>query len=135
VAYDNAKYTVVYEKGGHRYKLCKIFFGSDGSYYVTSPYHPAEGATLLKATVNYALSEMEIPVEQAIDAAAAEDDELRIKLSHHPDGFLQFSGQGIVSGKDADGNIRSIGVMSWPLDRQPSVCRCRDSNTSRKPRG
>lgn len=116
MAYDKAKYTIVYEKGGSRYKLCKMFFGNDGSYYVTSPYHPAEGAILYKHTVNYALSEMEISLEQAIDLAAAEDDEKRIKLSHHPDGFLQFSGQGIVSGKDPDGNIRGIGVMSWPLD-------------------
>jgi hypothetical protein len=116
VAYDKAKYTIVYEKDGNRYKLCKLFFGRDGSYYVTSPYHPARGAMLFKATVNYALPEMDIFVEEAVDAAA-EDDEKRIKLSHHPDGFLQFSGEGIVSGKDAEGNIRGIGVMSWPLDR------------------
>lgn len=116
MAYDKAKYTIVYEKDGNLYKLCKVFFGNDGSYYVTSPYHPAHGAVLFKATVNYALSEMEIPLEQAVDVAAAEDDEKRIKLSHHPDGFLQFSGQGIVSGKDAEGNIRGIGVMSWTLD-------------------
>jgi hypothetical protein len=117
MAYDKAKYTIVYEKGGIRYKLCKMFFGNDGSYYVTSPYHPAEGAMLFKQTVNYALSEMEASLEQAIDVAADDDDEKRIKLSHHPDGFLQFSGQGIVSGKDSNGNIRGIGVMSWPLDR------------------
>jgi hypothetical protein len=116
MAYDKAKYTIIYEKDGNRYKLCKMFFGNDGSYYVTSPYHPAHGAMLYKHTVNYALSEMELSLEQAVDAAAAEDDKKRVKLSHHPDGFLQFSGQGIVSGKDAEGNIRGIGVMSWPLD-------------------
>ena len=116
MAYDKVKYTIIYEKDGNRYKLCKIFFGNDGSYYVTSPYHPAEGAVLFKATVNYALSEMELSLEQAVDVAAAEDDEKRIKLSNHPDGFLQFSGQGIVSGKDHEGNIRGMGVMSWPLD-------------------
>ena len=120
MAYDKAKYTIVYEKDGNRYKLCKIFFGNDGSYYVTSPYHPAQGAVLFKATVNYALSEMDISLEQAVDVAASEDEEKRIKLSHHPDGFLQFSGQGIVSGKDAEGNIRGIGGMSWTLDRPAS---------------
>jgi hypothetical protein len=78
MAYDRVKYTVIYERDGERYKLCKIFFGNDGSYYVTSPYHPAEGAVLFKATVNYALDEMEVSLEQALDVAAAEDDEKRI---------------------------------------------------------
>ncbi len=113
---SKGNYTVLYEKDGVTYKLCKILFGSDGSYYVTSPYHPAEKAVLLKMTVNYALQETVIPIEQAVDIASAEDDDKRIKLSHHPDGFIQFSGQGILSGKDAEGNIRGIGVMSWPLD-------------------
>ena len=113
---SKGNYTVLYEKDGTIYKLCKILFGSDGSYYVTSPYHSAQKAVLLKMTVNYALQEMMIPVEQAVDVASAEDDDKRLKLSHHPDGFVQFSGQGILSGKDSDGNIRGIGVMSWPLD-------------------
>ncbi len=117
MAYDRTKYTIIYDKDGTGYKLCKIFFGNDGSYYVTSPYHPAEGAVLFKQTVNYALSEMEFSYEEAIENAAAKDDEKRIKLSHHPDGFLQFSGEGIVSGRDREGNIRGMGIMSWPLDR------------------
>jgi len=110
------KYTVLYEKDGECYKLCKIIYGPDGSYYVTSPYHPSKEAMLAVVTVNYALSEMEISLEEAIDLASVDDDERRLKLSHHPDGFVQFSGQGILSGKDTAGNIRGIGVMSWPLD-------------------
>lgn len=110
------KYTVIYNVGGIRRKLCKVWFGSDGSYYVTSPYHPAEKALLFKATVNYALDEMAISFDEALDLASAEDDDKRIKLSHHPDGFVQFSGQGIVSGLDAQGQIRGVGVRSWPLD-------------------
>jgi hypothetical protein len=117
MTYDRFKYTIIYEKDGTPHKLCKIFFGNDDSYYVTSPYHPAEGTVLFKATINYALDEMYLSLEQALDVGAAEDDEKRIKLSHHPDSFLQFSGQGIVSGKDHEGNIRGMGVMSWPLDR------------------
>src|SRR3712207_2710307 len=58
-------------------------------------------------------------LEEAVDVAAAEDDEKRIKLAHHPDGFLQFSGQGLISGRDPQGNIRGIGVISWPLDSPP----------------
>ena len=114
------KYTIAYEADGAQYKLCKIWFGADGSYYVTSPYHPAERALLMKATVNYADSAMRSYFHEALDLASAEDDNRRIKLSHHPDGFLQFSGEGIISGKDSDGNIRGIGVMTWPLDEPVS---------------
>jgi hypothetical protein len=112
------KYTVVYEAGGIRRKLCKIWFGSDGSYYVTSPYHPAEKALLLKATVKYGSGsdDWAISFDEALDLASAEDDDKRIKLSPHPDGFVQFSGQGIVSGLDAQGQIRGVGVRSWPLN-------------------
>lgn len=116
MAKASGKYTVLYEKAGERYKLCKIIYGPDGSYYITSPYHPSKEAVLGVHTVNYALSEMILSAEEAVDIAYADDDEKRLKLSHHPDGFLQFSGQGIVSGKDAAGNIRGIGVMSWPLN-------------------
>jgi len=113
---SHGKYTVLYEKAGVRYKLCKVWFGGDGSYYVSSPYHPARKAVLLKMTVNYARSEMLVPTEDLIDVASAEDDELRLKLAHHPDGFVQFSGSGILSGKDEHGVIRGMGIRSWPLD-------------------
>ncbi len=118
-------YTVIYEKDRIRYKLFKVIFGMDGSYYITSPYHPSQEALLAKMTINYALQEMKIPFEQAVDLASAEDDEKRIKLSHHRSGLIQFSGQGIVSGQDSEGNIRGVGVMSWPLDEPvigPAFC-------------
>jgi hypothetical protein len=109
------KYTILFEKEGVFYKLCKIIFGADGSYYVTVPYHSADKGIFLKCTVNYNQFEMVIPVGDAIDIASS--DEKRIKLSHHPDGFVQFSGQGLISGKDVEGNIKGIGVMSWPLSK------------------
>jgi len=111
------KYTVVYSRNGVDHKLCKVWFGADGSYYVTSPYHPEGKAWLFKVRVNYALNSMTIPFEELLDTASADDDERRLKLAHHPDGLVQFSGQGILSGKAADGTIRGMGVMSWPLDR------------------
>lgn len=110
------KYTIAFRKAGVTYKLCKIWFGADGSYYVTSPYHPEGRAFLIKFRVNYSLQEMTVPLEDAIDTAGVDDDEGRLKLAHHPDGFVQFSGQGILSGRDTEGNIRGMGVMSWPLD-------------------
>jgi hypothetical protein len=111
------KYTVIFTKQSVSYKLCKIWFGVDGSYYVTSPYHPEGNAWLFKVRVNYARQEMTIPAEELVDVASADDDARRLKLAHHPDGFVQFSGRGILSGKSADGPIRGMGLMSWPLTR------------------
>ena len=110
-------HTIIYEKDGIQYKLCKVLFARDGSYSVLSPYHPEQKAILMKATVDYSMSEMSIAVEEAIDLAAADDDRRRLKLSHHRSGFLQFSGQGILSGLDEEGNPKGIGVMSWPLEQ------------------
>lgn len=114
------KYTIALETTGGRRKLFKLWFGSDGSYYVTVPYHPARKAVLFKQTVNYVTSVPKtvdggdlLPIEDAIDIASADD--ARVKLSHHPDGFVQFSGAGVVSGKNPDGSIKGIGIKSWPL--------------------
>ncbi len=113
------KYTIVYETGGVRRKLCKVLFGSDGSYYVTSPYHPAKKVFLCKMPVNYAYNDFEVPFNELLDSGSAEDDDHRLKLSHHPDGLIQFSGQGIVSGLDEQGQIKGMGVRSWPLTQPP----------------
>ena len=117
---SNGKYTIIFRKNGTRYKICKIWFGADGSYYVTVPYHSAKKAMLFKHTVNYKTSVPHkidggelIPFSEALDIASSDDK--RIKLSHHPDGFIQFSGFGVVSGKSPDGTIKGIGVQSWPL--------------------
>jgi hypothetical protein len=87
---------------------------------VTVPYHPAKKAFLLKGTVNYVTwvphtidGGGALSLSTAIDIASA--DGKRIKLTHHPDGFIQFSGYGVVSGKEPDGKIKGIGVQSWPL--------------------
>jgi hypothetical protein len=114
------KYTILFAEHGIFHKICKIWFGSDGSYYVTVPYHSAKKALLVKQTVNYTTS---VPhtidggerysISDAIDVASSDDK--RIKLSHHPDGFIQFSGSGVTSGKALDGKIKGIGVQSWPL--------------------
>ena len=50
------KHTVVISAKGKSHKICKVWYGSDGSYYVTVPYHPANKAILLKQTVNYLAS-------------------------------------------------------------------------------
>jgi hypothetical protein len=107
------RFTVAIQKGAEIYKLCKIIFGRDGSYFVTAPYHSNDRAVLYKATVNYSIREQKIARGGFTDIAVANDDEHRIKLSHHPDGFVQFSGHGIISGPNANG----ISVKSWPLSQ------------------
>jgi hypothetical protein len=110
--------TVVAEKEGQLHKIFKVWFGRDGSYYVTVPYHSAKIALLFKRTVSY-----ETPFGQTqystsdsfVDVAVLDDDEGRLKLAHHPDGFCQFSGQGVLSGKAEDGSARGVAVFARAL--------------------
>lgn len=99
------------------HKLCKVWFGTDGSFYVTVPYHPARRAVFTKLTVDYTAAQggQFVAYHDALEAAILDDDDARPKLSCHPDGFCQFSGQGIVSGKDEAGKPKGIGVFSSPL--------------------
>jgi len=106
---------LLYEARSGQFKLCRLWFGRDGSYYVSVPYLAKGQALLVKHTVNYDMHSMHIPFEEAIDLAGVDSDEARIKMSHHPDGFVQFSGRGVTSGRDERGEIRGFGIMSWPL--------------------
>src|SRR6266536_686835 len=96
-------YTLGYSSNRGVFDLCKIILGGDGSYYVTAPYHPHNKALLALLTVNYAKQPTFVSLRDAIEVAVLDDDERRLKLSHHPNGFLQFSGEGVRSGKDAEG--------------------------------
>jgi len=107
--------SIVVRKGGSHYKVCKIWFGQDGTYYVTSPYHQARKAMLVKATVNYETGpEHLIPISNLLDVAGLEEGE-HLKLSHHPDGFCHFSGKGVYSGKDEYGHPKGVGVQTRAL--------------------
>ncbi len=97
--------------------LCKIIFGGDGSYYVTAPYHPHNRALVSRLTINYAAGAPFFSLSDALDLAVFDDDQRRLKLSHHPDGFLQFSGEGVTSGRERDGRAKGIGTRSWPLQK------------------
>lgn len=51
-----------------------------------------------------------------LDAGLVEENE--IKLTHHLDGFVQFSGKGVFSGREKDGTIiKGMGVLSSPLHK------------------
>jgi hypothetical protein len=109
-------YTIAYSDGSRNVDLCKILFGGDGSYYVTAPYHPLDRAIAARVTVNYAKDGGDFSLDEAEELAVLDDVNKRLKVSHHPDGFLQFSGQGVKSGLDEHGNPKGMGVFSWRLD-------------------
>lgn len=111
-----AKYTVIYDMGVSRHKLLKVMLRSDGSYFATCPYHRSDRVLLSKRIINYANPERRSG-EQPLELAVLEDDAHRLKLSHHPDGFVQFSGHGIKSGRNPDGSPKGIGLGSFPLSR------------------
>ncbi len=113
---SNTNYRILYVKDGVTYKLCRVSFRKDGSYFVTAPYHPFDKAAVMILTVNYATQDSVIAMEDAVDIASLDDDKKRLKLSHHVSGLVHFSGQGITSGVDEEGRIKGIGVQSWSLD-------------------
>jgi hypothetical protein len=108
------KTTVILQNGDTKYKLMKIIFTNDGSYSVTAPYHNEKKAFLFKAVVDYTKNGLfYIDKSDTIENTSLEDDDLALKLSHHPSGFLQFSGKGIRSGQNADGSPIGMGIQSW----------------------
>jgi len=115
------KHTIVIKRNGVLRKIAKVIFGDDGSYYVTVPYHQANKAVLMKSTVDYDAStprhvddlSPHISKTEMIDLGVADSD--RVKLSHHPDGFVQFSGHGVLSGRNVDGSPKGVGALSTPL--------------------
>ena len=111
-----AKYTIIYEDDGTRYKLLKLMLTDDGSYFATCPYHESDRVTLAKTIVNY-VDPARRATDKPIELAVLNDDLHRLKLSHHPDGFVQFSGHGIRSGRNADGSPKGLGIKSFPLNR------------------
>lgn len=80
------------------------------------PYHIANKGFLFKCPIYYKpMNQLYgIPYDSFLDAGGVEDK--RVKLSHHKSGFIQFSGDGILSGREENGDPKGIGVQSWPLD-------------------
>jgi hypothetical protein len=110
------KTTIVLKKGEKQYKLCKIIFSTDGSYFVTAPYHMGNSACLFKVNVDYRKNIQEISYDEIIEKMELEDETQALKISHHPDGFLQFSGKNVRSGRNADGSPKGMGIQSWTHD-------------------
>jgi hypothetical protein len=97
-------------------RISKIVTLNDGGYAVLAPYHAAREGWLAKHQIDYRKMGLSwAQLDQMIHFVA--DD--RVKLSHHWDGFVQFSGESqgkIVSGRDPfSGEPRGLGLMSAPI--------------------
>jgi len=109
----SSSHTIILADNGVRRKFCKLLFTGDGTYCVTAPYHSAKKAVVFKATVNYDAHSQVVSFDEAIDLSELDDG--RLKISHHPSGFVQYSGDGVVSGLDEHGKPKGVGVFSAPL--------------------
>ena len=107
--------TIALDDQGTLRKITKIVPYRTGGFAVLVPYHKARQGHLVKYAVDYSKRDLEMRSKEATEYSAAD----RVKLSLHPDGFVQFSGENpgkIVSGRDTEtGKPRGLGVMSQPL--------------------
>ena len=104
------------EVGAQPRKLTKIIGYGNKGFAVLMPYHRAKSGWVGKMPVDYKqIGLVRISRDDFVAFTAGH----RVKLSYHPDGFAQFSGevQGkIISGRDQNtGEPKGIGLMTQPL--------------------
>jgi hypothetical protein len=110
------KFTLVLHDGNKAYKIVKIAFYGNGGFCIFAPYHSAKKGLLVKLKFDYRLRNQNISRDECLEYTA--DD--KVKLSLHPDGFVQFSGlnKNIISGRDkVTGKPKGLGLMSNPLNQ------------------
>jgi hypothetical protein len=97
-------------------RITKIVPYPDGGFALLSPYHPSKKGLAVRHKTAYGKGVCTIPWSEAIKYSASD----RVKLSLHPDGFTQFSGEKnrrILSGRDPKtGEPRGLGVMANPFN-------------------
>ncbi len=103
--------------GAQPRKLTKVIGYGNQGFAVLMPYHRAKSGWVGKIPVDYnKIGRFEVPRDNLVGFTA----EHRVKLSYHPDGFVQFSGevQGkVISGRDPKtGEPKGIGLMTQPLN-------------------
>jgi hypothetical protein len=110
------KFTLILYEKENAFKVIKVAFYGDGGFCIFAPYHTAKKGLLSKLEVDYSLGEQYISRNENVEYTA--DD--KVKLSTHPDGFVQFSGVNgnIISGRDqVTGKPKGLGLMSSPLNK------------------
>jgi hypothetical protein len=115
--YEQKGSRIVVDDGLTKRALFKIQPLSDGGYSVLAPYHAAREGWLARTHVDYTKTEMQMSFSDMENFTA--DD--RVKLSHHFDGFVQFSGenpQKIRSGRDpVTREPKGLAIQSAPIMR------------------
>jgi hypothetical protein len=108
---------IIIDDGDGPRAISKILPLSDGGYSMLAPYHAANEGWLFKHDVDYSVQEMDSHFSEMQHFVASD----RVKLSHHWDGFVQFSGenpQKIISGRDPQtGQPKGLAIMSAPIWR------------------
>lgn len=99
-------------------RIIKIIPYTEGGFGVAVPYHSGKAGFLARTPVNYnLLGEFSVRREDMVAYQASD----RVKLSYHPDGFAQFSGENpgkIVSGRDSTtGEPLGLGLKTQPLSQ------------------
>ncbi|MFS4469794.1 hypothetical protein [Maribacter sp. 2210JD10-5] len=109
-------HTIILKDNSEYFKLLKLIYGKDGSIYVSLPYLKSAESVVMLSTVNYSKDLVDISFNETIEFDSVDDNFNSLKLSHHKSGLIQVSGNGIKSGIDENGNLKGIGVQSFPLD-------------------
>ena len=110
----NKKFLIVLHDKDTACKVMKIMFLHDGGFCFFMPYHTAKNGMLAKLRVDYSKFKSSSPFEEE-GTYTADDD---VKISYHPDGFVQFStaGSKIISGRDSQtGKAKGLGIVTNPL--------------------
>ncbi|MDF2700592.1 MAG: hypothetical protein K0Q49_2151 [Haloplasmataceae bacterium] len=82
------KFTLLLYEKEKAFKVIKVAFYGDGGFRNFAPYHTVKKGLLSKLEVDYSLGKQYISRNENVEYTA--DD--KVKLSIHPDGFVQFSG-------------------------------------------
>ena len=97
-------------------KVTKIISYREGGFGLLAPYHAAKQGFVTKTMVDYSKTEQQVLIETTERFSASD----RVKLSYHPDGFVQFSGENtgkIIAGRDAvTREPKGLGFMTNPLN-------------------
>jgi hypothetical protein len=102
--------------GAKARKLTKVISYGDGSFGVLMPYHSAHSGIIGKVPVDRSVfGDWAVPYDSMILFSSANS----VKLSYHPDGFVQFSGQingKVISGRDpVTREPKGVGLIASPL--------------------
>jgi|NGEPerStandDraft_6_1074524.scaffolds.fasta_scaffold113261_1 hypothetical protein len=113
--YERKGSRIVIDDGPTKRAIFKVQPLSDGGYAVLAPYHAAREGWLARTHVDYTKTNQTLRFED-LEHFTADD---RVKLSHHADGFVQFSGENpgkILSGRDpVSGEPKGLAVQSAPI--------------------